>query len=234
MIQSPILTDRETWLERRKALLSLEKQFSHKRDELADARRSLPWVRIETDYKFMSTEGSVSLADLFGSHRQLVVYHFMFASDWDEGCKSCSFFSDSFDKSVEHLSARDTAFACISKAPAEKLESYRTRMGWSFNWVSAEGTSFGEDFGVSFPDNATGNETYNYRKSKASGELPGLSVFCRLEDGGIAHAYSTYSRGLDILNVAYNILDHTPLGRNEDGLEYTMSWVQRRGQYQDT
>ena len=231
MFQSKNLTDRETWLEDRKALLSLEKQFSRKRDELARARRQLPWVRLDADYDLMSSDGLVSLTDLFGPHRQLIVYHFMFAPDWEEGCKSCSFFADSFDKSVEHLSARDTSFACTSNAPIEKLETYRKRMGWSFDWVSAHGTSFGEDFGVSFPDVATGNETYNYRKSNVSGELPGLSVFCRLDDGGVAHAYSAYARGLDILNVAYNLLDHTPLGRNEDDLDYTMSWVHRRGQY---
>ncbi len=231
MFQFQTLTDRDTWLKERLALLDLEKQLSRKRDEIAAARRNLPWVRLQSDYKFASSGGEVSLSDLFGEHPQLVIYHFMFDEDWEEGCKSCSYFADSFDRAVDHLAARDTAFACVSNAPFARLDAYRKRLGWSFNWVSAEGTSFGEDFGVTFPDTPKSGKTYNYRATSATGELPGLSVFCRLEDGGIAHAYSTYSRGLDALNVTYSLLDHTPLGRNEGDLAHTMSWVERRDEY---
>ena len=227
----PTLTDRATWLEKRVALLDLEKKFSRSRDQISAARRALPWVRVETDYLFASPNGDVSLTDLFGQHRQLVIYHFMFGSDWEEGCKSCSYFADSFDKAVEHLAARDTAFRCVSNAEFDQIDAYRQRLGWSFGWVSAAGSTFGEDYGVTFPDGSNGDGVYNYGVKPGIKELPGLSVFCRLADGGVAHTYSTYSRGLDLLNVTYNILDHTPLGRDEGELDYTMSWVERRDQY---
>ena len=147
---------------------------------------------------------------------------------------SCSFWADNFDGVDSHLAARDTAFAVVSNAKLDTLSAYKKRLGWSFTWVSAEGRSFSSDFGVSFYDGHAGpNGTgYNYSGEVwGMEELPGVSVFVRPKDGTVCHSYSTYGRGLDILNGAYHFLDLTPKGRDEDGLDFSMSWVKRRDQY---
>lgn len=222
---------REEWLVARKALLEEEKKLTRQREALANSRRNLPLVAVETDYQFHSETGVVSLADLFGGRRQLAIYHFMFGRDWEEGCPSCSLWADSFNGNDAHFQARDTAFACVSEAPLEKLLAYRDRMGWSFPWVSSQGSTFGLDFGVSFGDEAVDGNNYNYSDKPATGELPGLSTFLRGAVGAILHSYSTYARGLENFNTVYGVLDFTPLGRHEDDLSYPMAWVRRKDQY---
>ena len=226
------LVDRDDWLKERKALLEHEKAFTRERDALTKARRALPMVVVDQAYVFETEGGPQSLADLFDGRRQLIVYHFMYGADWQEGCPSCSLWSDHFNGIDVHLAARDTTFVAISNAPLKTLLAYRARMSWSFKWVSAGQTTFGQDFGVSFPDEAAMNGTgYNYGKKPYASESPGLSVFCKLPDGRVAHSYSTYGRGLDILNTAYHLLDMTPKGRDEDALPYSMAWVRRHDEY---
>ena len=228
----PTLVSREEWLSARKKLLIDEKAFTKARDALTYQRSQLPWVKIEKEYHFDTDQGSKPLNDLFEDHRQLVVYHFMFGQDWDEGCPSCSFWCDHFNFLPAHLAARNTAFTCVSNAPIRKLLEYRSRMKWEFNWVSAQTSQFGTDFGVMFDDPETAPiGSYNYTSKPHGQECPGLTVFNKLSDGSIAHSYSTYGRGLDILNTAYHMLDMTPEGRNEEGLPYTMSWLRRRDDY---
>jgi predicted dithiol-disulfide oxidoreductase (DUF899 family) len=225
---------REDWLNERKALLEREKEFTRARDTLSAARRDLPWVQVEENYRFHGKDGEASLADLFDGKSQLIVYHFMYGTDWQEGCKSCSFWIDNFEGVAAHLAARDTALVLISKGPLDRLLAFRNRMGWSLPWLSAETTDFNEDYGVTFSqeDMDAGEVTYNFRQTKiGSAELPGISVFAKREDGAIYHTYSTYSRGLDMMNSAYHLLDLTPLGRNEDDLPFTMSWLKRHDEY---
>lgn len=226
------LVNREGWLKERKALLEREKAFTRDRDVLTAARQALPMVAIDKPYVFDTEHGPQSLADLFDGQAQLIVYHFMYGPDWQDGCPSCSFWSDHFNGIGVHLRARDTALVAISNAPLKTLLAYRVRMRWDFTWVSAGRTTFGEDFGVSFPDDAAMNgEGYNYGRKPYAGESPGLSVFYKLPDGVVAHSYSTYGRGLDILNSAYHLLDMTPKGRNEDALAHNMAWVRRHDEY---
>lgn len=229
----PVYVSRAQWLERRKDLLAEEKAFLKERDRLSAVRRSLPLVKVEKDYRFTGPEGRLGLGDLFGPHGQLAVYHFMFGPDWEEGCPSCSFWADSFDGITPHLAARDTAFVAVSNAEIGKLEAYRKRLGWGFRWVSADGLDFSEDFGVSFYSDAAGAQTqgYNYGGKAYGEEMPGVSIFRKAPDGSIGHSYSTYARGLDNLNCAYQFLDLTPKGRDEEGLPFSMAWVKRNDSY---
>jgi predicted dithiol-disulfide oxidoreductase (DUF899 family) len=220
---------REDWLAARKALLTEEKVFMKTRDALSAKRRNLPRYRIEKDYVFDGGSGKARLQDLSHGKSQLIIYHFMFGADWQQGCKSCSFWADHFDGMAPHLAARDVAFACVSIAPLEKLLAFKSRMGWAFDWYSSAGTSFNEDFGVTGQPGQT--LVYNYDKPKKdAGELPGLSVFARA-DGGIYHTYSCYARGLDNLNGTYQMLDLVPKGRDEDSLEWPMAWVKHHDRY---
>jgi predicted dithiol-disulfide oxidoreductase (DUF899 family) len=223
----------EEWLDARKRYLSKEKEFTRLRDELSRQRRELPWERVDKSYVFAAPEGKVTLADLFAGKSQLVVYHFMFDPSWEAGCKSCSFWADNYNPIVVHLNHRDANLVAISRAPLAKLEAYRKRMGWNFRWVSSSSNDFNHDYQVSSsPDEvAKGASTYNYRASKMTGERPGISVFHKDEDGNIFHTYSTYERGLDMLNGAYHILDLLPKGRDEDGLDFSMSWLRRHDEY---
>lgn len=233
---APQIVSRDEWLEARRKLLSREKDFTRERDALSAARRDLPMVIVDKEYVFEATDGKKSLSDLFGPSRQLLVYHFMFGEDWQEGCPSCSFWADNYDRLDVHLAARDTALVATSNAPLSRLEDYKRRMGWSFVWVSTAGNDFSTDFGVTFPGKEVRDgRGYNYTDTAFSEELPGVSTFLKLDDGRIAHSYSTYGRGLDILNMAYNLLDLTPMGRHEDGLPWPMAWLRRRDRYdQDT
>jgi len=228
------VVSREEWLAVRKALLVKEKEFNRFRDALSAERRALPWVRLDKRYEFDAPEGKVTLADLFEERSQLIVYHFMFHPDWKAGCKSCSFWIDSLPAHLEHLNQRDVSYAAISRAPLAKLEAYKKRQGWTVNLVSSFGSDFNHDFGVSFTKEevAAGTVVYNYASDgyKAE-ELPGISVFFRDADGAIYHTYSTYARGLDMLNATYHYLDIAPMGRNEDGLSYPMEWVRIRDEY---
>ncbi|MFN0113153.1 MAG: DUF899 domain-containing protein [Paracoccaceae bacterium] len=223
------IVPREVWLAERRALLADEKAFTKARDALSARRRDLPWVRVDRPYRFDTGTGQATLADLFAGQRQLVVYHFMFGPDWSEGCPSCSFWADNLEGIGIHLAHRDTALAAVSKAPAEKLLAYRARMGWSFPWVSAGASGFNEDFGVSF--DGPGGEYNFFPRTGTHSELPGISVFLR-EGGEVFHTYSTYGRGLDMLNGAYHFLDLTPLGRHEESLPWPMAWVRRHDRYE--
>lgn len=228
-----IATDEE-WLAARRALLQEEKALQRARDQLAGKRRRLPWRRIESDYEFEGADGRRSLLDLFGNASQLLIYHFMYHPDWDQGCKTCSFWADGFDASIPHLDARDVAFAVMSRGPLEKLLSYRQRMGWRFPWFSSADSTFNYDFGVSFTAEQikSGNTFYNFRDGTSVGpEMPGISTFVRDDGGSIFHTYSTYSRGLDPLNSAYQLLDLVAKGRDENQLPLPMDWIRRHDEY---
>ena len=230
------IVSREEWLAARRAHLEEEKAFTRARDALAARRRELPWVRIDKDYRFRTQEGEATLADLFAGQKQLIVSHFMFGPDWDEGCPSCSFWADGYSGLETHLAHRDTAFVAVSNTSLEKIDAYRRRMGWTFRWVSSLGSDFNRDFHVTFtPDElADGAVDYNYARQRfPSTEAPGLSIFYRPDPDTVVHSYSTYGRGLDMMNAAYHLLDLTPMGRHEDGLDYTMAWLRRRDQYDD-
>jgi predicted dithiol-disulfide oxidoreductase (DUF899 family) len=227
------IVDDAAWLAARKDLLDEEKAFQKARDELAAKRRELPWRKIATSYIFETGDGQKTLRDLFGEATQLLVYHFMFHPEWDAGCKSCSFWADSYDSSRVHLKARNVALVAISRAPLDLLLRYRERMGWTFPWVSSASNSFNYDFGVSFSRRQidSGEANYNYGKGNAKiEELPGISVFAR-EGDDVFHTYSTYARGLDPFNVTYQLLDIVPQGRNEADLPYPQDWVRRHDEY---
>ncbi len=227
---TPRIVSHEEWLKAAKAHLAKEKEFTRQRDELAHARRELPWEKVEKHYVFDAPDGKVTLADLFGGKGQLIVQHFMFGPDWNEGCPSCSFWTDNFNGIEPHLAARDTAFVLISRGPIAKLEAYKKRMGWNVRWVSSLNNDFNFDYGVSFKPDEQGKK-YNLDTVTPYGqENPGLSAFRKGEDGTIYRTYSTYARGLDVLNGTYHLLDMTSKGRDEDP-ERPMSWVKRHDKY---
>ncbi len=227
------VVSQQDWLKARKALLEKEKAFTRLRDQLSEERRQLPWVKVEKNYIFEGPQGKQDLSALFDGKTQLMIYHFMLGPDWEEGCPSCSFWADNFNGIDIHLAHRDIAFLAVSRAGLEKIEAYRRRMGWSFKWVSSLNSDFNYDFGVSFtPEQKAADEiTYNYLKQAYFiDELAGVSVFFKDEQGDIFHTYSTYSRGLDILNGAYNYIDLSPKGRDEE--EGIMHWLRRHDQYE--
>ena len=231
---SKVVSEAE-WLVARKDLLTREKELTRLRDEVSRHRRELPWVRVKKQYAFDGLNGQETLTDLFDSRSQLIIYHFMFGPDWEEGCKSCSYLADHFDGANWHLPHRDVSFVAISRAPLPKLEAYKKRMGWRFKWLSSYGNDFNFDYHVSFTkeDEKKNEAYYNYGKGEfITDELPGLSVFCKDENGEVFHTYSTYARGLDILVGAYNFLDLVPKGRDEDHLDFTMEWVRRHDEYE--
>lgn len=224
----------QEWLEARKALLEKEKELTRLRDDMARQVRELPWERVEKEYTFEGPGGSESLADLFEGRGQLIVYHFMFDPEWTEGCKSCSFMADHYEPAIVHLNQRDVTLVTVARAPLATLEAFKQRMGWRFKWVSSLGSDFNRDYQVSFtPEEIAAQEmTYNYRRQAfPSTEGPGLSVFCRGEDGTIYHTYSCYARGLDRFLGSYQFLDVTPKGRDEDELSYTMEWIRHHDRY---
>ncbi len=231
------IVSRTQWLEARREFLAKEKAFQQQRDALARERRELPWERVDRRYVFEGPAGRETLVDLFDGRSQLVVYHFMFAPEWEAGCRGCSFWADSFNGTIPHLTQRDVSFVAISRAPLEKLQAFAQRMGWTFKWVSSAGNDFNYDFQVSFrpEDLQRGTAVYNYAPAdpgSKSSDMPGFSVF-QLEDAvTVYHTYSTFARGLDPLNVAYQILDLVPKGRDEAGLPHPMSWVKLRDQYE--
>lgn len=224
------------WLAARKELLKKEKEFTRLRDQLSRQRRELPWEAVEKRYVFDGPKGKQTLGDLFGGKSQLIVYHFMFGPGWKEGCPSCSFLADTFDGAAVHLAQRDVNFVVVSRATLPEIEAFKKRMGWRFNWVSSSGSDFNFDYHVSFSkdDKAKGKVYYNYDMTDfPSEEAPGTSVFYKNEAGEIFHTYSSYARGLDILLCAYNYLDLTPKGRDEDGLAHPMAWVRHHDRYAD-
>jgi predicted dithiol-disulfide oxidoreductase (DUF899 family) len=229
-IAEPVIGTPEEHLAARTRLLEREKQLTRLRDELAAERHRLPWTPVTAAYRFHTEAGETDLAGLFGGRSQLLVYHFMFGPDWEEGCPSCSFWADSFDGLPVHLAHRDVAFTAISRAPLDRLLAYRRRMGWTFPWVSSANSTFNADFGVSFEPGAAG-ATYNFRPIADPGdELPGLSAFA-LRDGVVYHTYSCYSRGIDAINAAYQLLDLAPQGRDEGAEPHAQAWVRRHDRY---
>lgn len=227
------VVSQKEWLSARKELLKKEKAATHVRDDLAAERRKLPWVKIDKNYVFDTPAGKKTLAELFNGRSQLVIYHFMFHPDWNEGCPSCSFLSDHMDGAVPHLAARDVTLTMVSRARLNKIAAFKKRMGWRFPWISSHGTDFNRDFHVSFTEQeAKGKVHYNYTLQEfPSQEAPGMSVFYKDENGDIFHTYSTYGRGLDALVGTYVILDFVPKGRDEDHLEFSMEWVRYHDHY---
>jgi predicted dithiol-disulfide oxidoreductase (DUF899 family) len=231
--EHPIVSS-EQWIPLRKELLRKEKELTRLRDRLNAERRELPWVRVERNYVFEAAGGKVSLRDLFAGRSQLVIYHFMFAPDWQEGCPSCSFVSDHIDGALAHLAARDVTMVMVSRAPLAKIEEFKKRMGWRFVWVSSYGSNFNTDFHVSFTkeEMAQGKVNYNYTMQQfPSEEAPGISVFYRDAVGDVFHTYSAYGRGVEQLVGTYMILDTVPKGRDEDHLGFTMEWVRHHDRY---
>jgi predicted dithiol-disulfide oxidoreductase (DUF899 family) len=249
---------REEWLAERTKLLEQEKELTRRSDELARQRQELPWVRVDKEYRFGTDDGQKTLAELFDGRSQLLVYHFMFGPAYSAGCPTCSAAADTFDGGVVHLNQRDVTFLCVSRAPLEKLQAYKRRMGWSFPWVSSLGSDFNSDFGVSFTDEQQreGAE-YNYRHVRLMSileagveadavtelatavgtdlagyltELPGVSAFA-LEDGAVYHTYSTYARGGEFVLGFYPFLDRVPNGRDEG--DPPENWIRRHDEYAD-
>jgi predicted dithiol-disulfide oxidoreductase (DUF899 family) len=235
-VEHPKVVSEAEWLAARKELLSKEKELTRLRDQVSQQRRELPWVRVEKDYTFEGPNGKVKLADLFGGKSQLIVYHFMFGPDWQEGCPSCSFNMDHTDPALVHLGQRDVAFAAISRAPYAKLEAFKKRMGWQFNWVSSNGSDFNYDYHVSFKkeEMAKGKVYYNYvTEAFPSEEGPGISVFYKDKKGEIFHTYSAFGRGTETTMNTYNYLDYVPKGRDEDHLSFSMEWLRHHDRYTD-
>jgi predicted dithiol-disulfide oxidoreductase (DUF899 family) len=236
MIPNKVVS-REEWLEARRAHLAREKEFTKLRDQLSQERRELPMVKVDKTYLFEGPEGIESLADLFDGSSQLLVYHFMFGPDWEEGCPSCSFWADNYNGTDIHLNHRDITLVVVSSAKLDKLNAYKARMGWTFKWVSSFGSDFNHDYQVtSTPEEIEKGEVfYNFGPSDTgSEERPGISIFYKNEAGEIFHTYSCYARGLDMLNGTYHYMDLTPKGRDEAGLPWSMAWLRRHDQYENS
>ena len=250
---------REEWLAARLELLEAEKELTRRSDELARRRQELPWVRIDKDYRFETDEGTASLVDLFRGRSQLLVYHFMFGPEYTAGCPACSAIADGFNGFAVHLANHDVMLWAVSRAPLEKLQSYKRRMGWSFLWASSFGSEFNYDFGVGYTEEQqrSGVVDYNFRSEDVRESLeagkedpsadwaalcgvdwatytregPGMSAFA-LEGGVVYHTYSAYARGLDTLWGMYQWLDRAPRGRNETRTEDALlTWFRRHDEY---
>lgn len=231
MPQHPIASHDE-WLAARTALWEKEKAFSHLKDDLARQRRGLPWEAVTQSYVFVGASGRQSLEDLFEERTQLITYHFMFAPNAAAGCPHCSHVADSFNGVIAHINQRDATFVAVSRAPYERLETYRKRMGWTFNWVSSGETTFNFDYHVSFtPDEVASKRAFfNYRmRDPETTDREAVSVFVRGEGGRVYHTYSAYGRGIEILMADYQYLDLTPKGRDEG--KRGPYWVKRRDEY---
>jgi predicted dithiol-disulfide oxidoreductase (DUF899 family) len=225
------VVSREEWLAARKALLAKERAMTHELDALRAERRQLPWVRIDKPYVFDGPEGERTLGDLFAGRSQLAIYHFMLTPGSDHICAGCSYTVDHVDAARQHFEQADLAFAAVSRAPLRQIKAVRERMGWTFPWVSSNGSDFNFDFGVSFTpeDIAGGRATYNYGTPiRSSEDMFGISVFVKGDRDAVFHSYSTYHRGTELVMGAFNWLDLAPKGRNESG---TMSWVRLHDQY---
>jgi predicted dithiol-disulfide oxidoreductase (DUF899 family) len=229
-IKNHKVVSREEWIAARKEFLKKEKEFTDLKDQLAADRRALPWVKVEKDYKFQGPNGELTLSDLFDGRSQLFLYHFMLGPGWDAGCPGCSFFADHVDGARRHFEHHDVKFVAVSRGTLPEIEKYKKRMGWTFDWVSSNGSDFNYDFGVSFDqEKARGTVEYNYETIESNEEeMPGQSIFYKDENGDIFHTYSTYARGGDILIGAYNFLEMMPKGRNEKEI---MDWMRRHDEY---
>ncbi len=242
-----VVGSREDWLAAREELLAREKELTRLGDELARKRRELPWVPVEKEYRFETDEGTKTLAELFEGRSQLLVYHFMFGPSYEAGCPTCSSSADSVNGALPHLNARDVTMLYVSRAPLEKLQAYKRRMGWSFPWASSAGSDFNFDFGVSQTEeqaremmkpmvdagmppvlshlaSATGTDVAGYLS-----EGPGMSAFA-LDGGAVYHTYSCGARGLEFLMGYYPILDRAPKGRDEG--DSSQFWIRRHDEYE--
>jgi len=233
----------EEWLAARKQFLAEEKEFTRLRDRLSQRRRDLPWEAVDKEYVFEGPHGQQTLAELFDGRGQLIVYHAMFdpataspSTSWteDAACFACSFWADNFNGIIVHLNQRDVTMIAVSRAPYAKIAAYARRMGWTFTWISSGHNDFNYDYNVSFTaqEVAAGKADYNYTMQDLGGaEQPGVSVFTKDAAERIFHTYSTYARGLDMVNVAYHYLDLVPKGRDEG--DRGAYWLRRHDEYQD-
>jgi predicted dithiol-disulfide oxidoreductase (DUF899 family) len=228
----------EDWQAARDELLAEEKALTRSSDKLARKRRELPWVPIEKDYRFETDDGPKSLADLFDGRSQLLIYHFMFGPDYKVGCPVCSSIADNLDPNAIHLAARDAKLMLVSRAPLEKLQGYKKRMGWSLDWASTVGSEFGflsteeelkpfleGDLPPAVEQNAEG---CGVDAATYVAEGPGLSAYI-LSDGSVYRTYVTTARGLEPAMGYYGLLDRTPIGRNEEGEQ--VFWLRRHDEY---
>lgn len=229
----PKIATRAEWLRNRRELLDKEKDITRQRDSLNTARRELPMVEVKKEYVFDGPDGPVRLIDMFEGRRQLIIYHFMFDPDWDDGCPSCTAGTDELSAGFfEHLRTRDTSYAMVSRAPLTKLESWKAKRGWDMAWYSSHGTDFNYDFGVTIDESVAPGQ-YNFRtraefeamgsdffESDQPFEMPGRSCFLQV-DGRVFHTYSQYARGLESTGGSYYFLDLTALGRQEEWEEPT-------------
>ena len=234
-MKPPRIVNRDEWLVARTNLLEREKEQTKQKQEITKARQALPWVKVEKNYAFETPTGPLSLSDLFGHHSQLIVYHFMFGPDWENPCKSCSFWADSYNGLTPHLNARDVAFVVVSSAPLDRLVPFKKRMGWDFDWVSSNGTGFNFDYDVGFgsdrPKDMHNSYNFGTMENPPMDEMHGISVFAKGDDGAVYHTYSTYGRGLETTNAAYAYIDLTPKGRDEPGQGNPMSWLRYHDAY---
>jgi predicted dithiol-disulfide oxidoreductase (DUF899 family) len=218
----PKVTSRQEWLQARKRLLAKEKEATRASDALRAERQALPMVEVEKDYAFEGPDGEAGLLDMFEGRRQLIVQHFMFDPEWEDGCPSCTYFSEDLGH-LPHLHEKDTSFVVISRAPLRKIEAYKRKRGWTFPWYSSFGSDFNYDFHVTMDESVAPAE-YNYRSAAehrqagmpwyTEGEQPGVSVFLR-EGDRVFHTYSSFARGSEHLVSTAMFLDLTPLGRQE-------------------
>jgi predicted dithiol-disulfide oxidoreductase (DUF899 family) len=228
------IVSHEEWLTARKQLLAEEKEFTRLRDRLSAKRRALPWVKLEKNYVFDGPDGKVTLGELFDGRSQLIVKHFMFGPDWEEGCVGCSFECDHVGGALPHLEHHDVTYVAVSRAPFAMIEAYRRRMGWSFQWVSSLHNDFNYDFNVSFtPEQiASGEVYYNYEtRPFQSDEMSGRSVFYKDDSGDIYHTYSAFARGGEMFLGTYSYLDITPKGRDETIRGNLTDWVRHHDKY---
>jgi predicted dithiol-disulfide oxidoreductase (DUF899 family) len=229
---------REEWLAAREELLEREKELTRRSDELARQRQELPWVRVDEPYSFETHDGTKTLAELFDGRSQLLVYHLMFGPEDEAACPGCSFYADHLDGSVSHLNQHDVTLLCASRAPLEKLDAYKRRMGWSFPWVSSYGTNFNRNFSLFTDEQKRTGTGYNFGTPRRADlsledeELMALSAFA-LSDGVVYHTYSTYDRGTDVLNATWQLLDRAPRGRFKTPSEDAppSGWPRRHDEY---
>jgi predicted dithiol-disulfide oxidoreductase (DUF899 family) len=232
----------EEWQAERDELLAQEKELTRRNDELARKRRELPWVPVEKEYSFETDEGEKALAELFDGRSQLLIYHFMFGPVYEAGCTVCSSIADNLDPNVVHLRARDTTLMLVSRAPLEKLQAYKQRMGWSIDWASTAGSDFNRDLGFTHTEEELkpfleGEIPPTVRQmAEASGtdpagyvaEGPGLSAYA-LSDGAVYRTYVSTARGLEPTMGYYFLLDRTSVGRDEGGSQ--PHWLRRHDEY---
>ena len=235
----------EQWQAAREELLAEEKELTRRSDELARKRRELPWVPVEKDYSFETADGTQSLADLFDGRSQLLIYHFMFGPPYEAGCTVCSSITDTITANTVHLAARDVTMLLVSRAPVEKLQAYKERMGWGLNWVSAGGSDFNRDLGFTHTEEElrpflegeippTVEQYAEMCGTDVAGyvaEGPGLSVYA-LSDGTVYRTYVSTARGLEPVMAYYGLLDRAPMGRNEP--RDRPLWIRRHDEYEAT